>query len=145
MARDYNIHVTWRGAGSKQAYGGGNLARINRGAPSGTKEKENSNLKGLVSIGLGFRIAQMGNGTFGAFTENRLRQRKFQKGLTFGKYAVGIALNPALGSIYMATDLSYRTLQYQIRVQKENREADYYKRLSGNNSYSNSRYRGGFA
>jgi len=33
---------------------------------------------------------------------------------------------------------------YGIKTQKANRQADYYKRLSGNNTYSNSRYRGEF-
>jgi hypothetical protein len=139
--RDYNIHVNWRGQGSKQAFGGGNLTKMNRGKGN-NKEVTTGNLKGFAGLGLAFRGIQMANETFGAYTENRLRQREIQKGLTYAKYATGIALNPALGAVYMATDLSYRTLQYNIGIQKQSREADYYKRLSGNNASSGSRYRG---
>lgn len=139
--RDYNIHINWRGHGSKQAFGGGNLTKMNRGIDN-EKEITVGNLKGFASLGMVFRGTQMLNETFGAYTENRLFQRKVQKGITFAKYGVGIALNPALGAVYMASDISYRTLQYNIGIQKQNREAGYYRRLSGNNSNSGSRYRG---
>jgi len=144
MGDNYNIHVNWRGNGSKQAFGGGNLTKMNRGTQSSNKEITAGNLKGFAGLGMTFRVAQMGTELQGSFTENRLRQRQVRVGLTFAKYAVGIALNPALGGIYAVSDLSYRALQYGIEVQKKNREADYYRRLSGNNSYSNSRYSGGF-
>lgn len=139
---DYNIHINWRGTGSKQAFGGGNLAKMNRGTQQNNKEITIGNLKGFASLAMAFRGAQMSNETFGAYTENRLFQRKMQKGLTYAKYATGIALNPALGAVYMASDIGYRTLQYNVGIQKQNREADYYRRLSGNNSNSGSRYRG---
>jgi len=139
--RDYNIHVNWRGEGSKQAFGGGNISKMNRGQQN-KKELTIGNLKGFAGLGLAIRGMQMGNETFGAYTNNRLRQRKIQRGITFAKYGIGLALNPALGAIYMASDLGYRTLQYNIGIQKQNREADYYKRLSGNNSNSGSRYTG---
>lgn len=142
MGKDYNIHVNWRGQGSKQAYGGGNIAKMSRGQQAKHKELGVGNLKGFASLGLAIRMGQMANETFGAYTENRLQQRKYQKGMTFVKYGIGIALNPALGAVYMAQDLGYRTLQYNIGIQKQNREANYYKRLSGNNSNSGSRYRG---
>ncbi len=144
--KDYHIHVTWRGQGSKQAFGGGNLAKMNNGTTNtNTKSLTSTNLKGFAGIGLAFRMAQMGNEVFGAYTEDRLKQRQRQVGLTFVKYGVGIALNPVLGSAYMLQDLSYRSLQYTIGIQKQNREADYYKRLSGNNANSGSRYRGNYA
>ncbi|NOQ50268.1 MAG: hypothetical protein GQ557_01210 [Mycoplasmataceae bacterium] len=138
--RDYNIHINWRGTGSKQAFGGGNLAKMNRGTTQNNKELTAGNLKGFASLGMAFRVAQMGTEIQGSFTENRLRQRKQRVALTFAKYATGIAINPLLGGVYAGTDLMYRSLQYNIKVQKQNREADYYRRLSGNNSFSNSRY-----
>ena len=140
MARDYNINVNWRGKGSKNAFGGDNIAKTSRG--SGDKGITRTNLKGFAGVGLAFRGSAMANETFGAYTENRLRQRKVAKGLTFAKYAVGIYTLGPVGVAYMASDLGYRTLQYNIGIQKQNREANYYKRLSGNNSSSGSRYRG---
>jgi len=40
--------------------------------------------------------------------------------------------------------LAYRGLQYNIRVQKQTREARYYRRLSGNTTNSGSRYVGDY-
>lgn len=95
---------------------------------------------------MAFRATQMGTEIFGAYTENRLVQRRMRAGLTFAKYAVGFAtVGPVLGSVYMATDLTYRSLMYNIGIQKKSREADYYKRLSGNNASSGSRYRGNYS
>ena len=64
--------------------------------------------------------------------------------MTFAKYGIGLAINPVAGGIYMASDLAYRGVMYGVKIQKENREADYYKRLSGNNAFSGSRYRGDY-
>ena len=139
--KDYTINVNWRGKGSRSAFGGDNIAKTSRGV-SKDGGITRTNLKGFAGVGLAFRAGAMGNETFGAYTENRLRQRKVAKGLTFAKYAVGIYTLGPVGVAYMASDLGYRTLQYNIGIQKQNREANYYKRLSGNNSSSGSRYRG---
>jgi len=144
MAKDYNINITYRGKGTKQAFGGGNLTKMNTGNQN-TRENTSHNLRGFAGIGMAFRMGQMGNETLGAYTGDRLRQRRGQVGITFAKYAVGITTLGAIGVAYMASDLTYRTLQYNIGVEKKNREADYYKRLSGNNSRSGSRYRGDYA
>jgi hypothetical protein len=142
--RDYNIHINWRGSGSKQAFGGGNLAKMNRGQQKDNKEITAGNLKGFAGLGLAFRGAQMATETLGNFTNDRLRQRKQRVGLTFAKYATGIYINPALGGVYALSDISYRSLQYSIGLQKSNREAEYYRTLSGNNANSGSRYRGDY-
>jgi hypothetical protein len=139
--RDFNIHVNWHGGGSKLAFGGSNIAKTSRGGGD-TQGVSQRNLRGFAGVGLAFRAGAMGNEIFGAYTENRLQQRKNAKGMTYAKYAVGVyALGP-IGVAYMASDLSYRTLQYNIGIQKQSREAGYYKRLSGNNANSGSRYRG---
>ena len=146
MGRDYNIHITWRGQGSKQAFGGSNLATSKRGTSRNTEGLSTKNLQGFVGIGMVFKTGQMSNEIVGAYTENRLGQRKFSVGMTMAKYVTaGVVLNPVLGGIYAVTDLSYRIAMYQIDVQKKSREADYYKRLSGNNSASGSRYRGSYS
>ena len=144
--RDYNINVIWRGEGSKQAFGGGNLAKMNTGLNTeSNKAITNVNLKGFAALGMAIRATQQGNELLGSYTENRLRQRKIQTGIQFGKYAIGIMLNPALGAVYATADLAYRAANYQIGLGKKNREADYYKRLSGNNASSGSRYRGSYS
>lgn len=142
--RDYNIHINWRGKGSKQSFGGGNIAKMSRGQQQNEKELTLGNLKGFAGLGLAFRTAQMGTEIIGNFSNDRLRQRKQRLGLTFAKYATGFALNPALGTAYMISDIGYRTAQYSIGLQKQNREANYYRTLSGNNANSGSRYRGDY-
>ena len=142
MAQDFNINVNLSGASSKPSAGGFNTKMTNKGFRA--KGKTVGSLKGLASAGLAFRTTQMGNEVFGAYTENRLQQRKNQVAITGAKYAYGIAMNPALGLTYMATDLAYRGVQYNIGIQKQNREANYYKSLSGNNTNSGSRYRGDY-
>lgn len=103
----------------------------------------NGNLKKIFSVGFGFNTLQKGNEIVGAYTENRLRQR-VNVGMTFAKYGIGTMVSPALGAVYAVSDLSYRGIMYGIRQQKSNREADYYKRLSGNNSFSGKRYSGDY-
>lgn len=143
--KNYTININWRGKGSKSAFGGDNIAKSSRNGGVKSSGISQRNLKGFAGIGLAFRAGAMGNETFGAYTENRLRQRRVSQGLTFAKYAVGIYTLGPIGVAYMASDLGYRTLQYNIGIQKQNREANYYKRLSGNNSSSGSRYRGALA
>ena len=145
MARDYNINIEIKGGGTRGAFGGGNLYRnkttLNKNAVG---DLTNFNLSKVINVGLAFNTAQKTNEIVGSYTENRLRQRKINMGMTFAKYGIGLAINPVAGSIYMASDLAYRGAMYGIKIQKENREADYYKRLSGNNAFSGSRYRGDY-
>ena len=143
--KDYNFTFTW-GAGVRPAFGGSNTAKHNTSLNSkNNKSVSNANLKGLASLGMAIRVTQQFNETLGSYTENRLRQRKIQVGMQFGKYAIGMMLDPVLGTAYAVTDLGYRTLSFGIQMQKKNRKADYYKRLSGNNTNSGSRYRGSYS
>jgi len=144
MGKNYTINVKWWGKGTRQAFGGGNISKMN-GNFQKNQEITSNNIRGVAKIGTVFKIAQMGNETVGAYTGDRLRQRKVQVGITMAKYGVGVAMFGPLGVAYMATDLGYRSLQYNIGINKQNREANYYKRLSGNNSNSGSRYRGDYA
>lgn len=150
MARDNQIIISVNGGDRRGAFGGGTVFRSKNSLNSGMyKGKDPSdiagiNLKKVLNIGLAFNTAQKANEAVGAFTENRLQQRRINTAMTFGKYAIGIAINPLAGGIYMASDLGYRSLMYAIDIQKKNREADYYRRLSGNNSFSGRRYRGDY-
>jgi hypothetical protein len=151
MARDYNINISVNGGNRRGAFGGGNLVR-SRGTLNSSmyKNQDNGenittgNLKKVLSMGMLFNTTQKANEGVGAYTENRLRQRKIDQGMTFAKYGIGLMVNPLLGGVYAGSDLAYRSAMYSIKVQKENRQADFYKRLSGNNSFSGSRYRGDY-
>ena len=151
MARDYNVNISVGGGNRRGAFGGGNLYKTKETLNSSMyKNQDNGenittgNLKRLFNVGLAFNTAQKANEIVGAYTENRLRQRKIDTAMTFTKYGIGIAINPVAGAIYAGSDLAYRATMYNIKIQKQNREADYYKRLSGNNAFSGSRYRGDY-
>jgi len=145
VPRDYNIVVSVGGENRRGAFGGGNLYKnkttLNKNAVG---DLTNFNLSKVINIGLAFNTAQKANEFIGARTENRLRQRKINVAMTFAKYGIGLVINPTAGAIYVASDLAYRSAMYNVKIQKENREADYYRRLSGNNAFSGSRYRGDY-
>jgi len=99
---------------------------------------------GFAGFGMAFKVAQKTNDIVGQYTSNTLRQRKGQVGINFAKYAVGAFYFGPIGLAYAAQDMAGQSVRYQIEIQKKNREADYYNRLSGNNSNSGSRYRGNY-
>jgi len=148
MPRDYNINISVKGGDRRGAFKGGNLSKSS-GTLDSNRENSNNistrNLSGILSVGLAFNSGQKGNEIIGAATENRLRQRRTNSGMTFAKYAIGIRLNVPLGLTYAVSDIGYRALQQGIRIQKQNRQANYLKKLSGNSSFSGSRYRGDYS
>lgn len=149
MPRDYNINISVGGGNRRGAFTGGNVSKtkdtLNTRKISEDGGEENEyNLGRLFSIGFFFNKAQQGNELAGAYTENRLRQKKFNVGMTFAKYGIGLAINPAVGGLYAAGDLAYRGISYGIERQKQNKEAMYYQRLSGNDANSGRRYRGDY-
>lgn len=110
----------------------------------GGDEASTYNLSRIFSVGLLFNKAQQLNEIAGAYTTNTLRQKKINTGMTFAKYGIGIAINPAVGLAYAGGDLLYRQIQYNVATQKQNRQADYYNRISGNAQFSGRKYRGNF-
>lgn len=150
MPKDNNINVAVSGRDTRGAFGGGRVYtnRTTLSNVSGGKNDSNSitqsNLRNIFTVGLGFNIAQKLNEGVGAYTNDRLRQRRIETGMTFAKYGIGFAVNPIAGATYMASDLSYRSIMYNIRLQKRNREAMYFERLSGINSNSGSIYKGDY-
>ena len=112
---------------------------------NGGSEQSEFNLRRVFSVGLAFNSGQKANEIAGAFTENRLRQKKIDVGMTFAKYGIGLAINPVAGATYAISDLAYRGIMYNVGVQKKNREARYFRALSGNNSNSGTRYRGSYS
>ena len=150
IPRDYNINISIAGGNRRGAFSGGNIYKTRYTLDSGfydNNKGENiskGNLSKVLSLGLAFNTAQKANEMVGAYTENRLRQRKIDVGMTFAKYGIGLAINPIAGAVYAGSDLAYRGIMYGIKIQKQNREAEYFSRLSGNNSYSGSKYGGSF-
>ena len=145
MPRDYNINISIGGGNSRGAFGGGNVSKTkstlnSRGITNNSQPITENNLKRIFSVGFAFNKAQQTNEIVGAYTENRLRQKKVDVGLTVAKYGIGIAVNPAIGTAYAVGDIAYRGIQYGINIQKQNKQAEYYKELSGNNSFSGRRY-----
>ena len=150
MPRDYNINISVKGGNSRGAFNSGNVAKTKSTLNSNTRsnngeEISSSNLKGILTIGLAFNKAQQVNELVGAYTGNRLRQRKINTTMTMAKYAIGLSINPAVGAVYAVGDMAYRNISYGIQVQKKSREADYFRRISGNNANSGRRYRGDYS
>ena len=151
MPRDYNINISVGGGNRRGAFSGGNVSKTRTTLNSGKYRNQSSgdtissgNLRKVLTLGLAFNTAQKANEIVGAYTENRLRQRQVDTAMTFAKYGIGIAVNAPAGLVYAGSDLAYRGIMYGIKVRKQNRQADYFRRLSGNNSFSGSRYRGDY-
>lgn len=138
---NYNINFSVDG-GDKS--GSAKTVINKKQSPKQPSSLTQQNLKNASKALLSMSGVQAGNELLGSFTENRLRQRKINVGITFAKYGVAISMMPVAGTLYMVGDLSYKTAMYGIEVQKKNREADYFIRLSGNNANSGSRYRGSY-
>lgn len=152
MPRDWNINISVGGGNRRGAFNGGNVFRTRQTLDSAMYRRQQNgsnigkfNLKKVVNLGLAFNTFQKGNEIVGAHTEDRLRQRKVDVGMRYAKYAIGISIKPVTGGIYAISDMAYRAIMYSVELQKKNREANYYKRLSGNNSFSGSRYRGDYS
>lgn len=102
----------------------------------------NYNFKSIAKVGLAIRGTRMLNEAVGSYTENRLGQKRFNKNMLFGSYAIGIAKFGAFGASYAGIDMGYRVAMYNIDQGKKNREAVEKRRISGNNAYNGIR-RGG--
>jgi hypothetical protein len=150
MPRDNNINVSYVDSDKRGAFGGGRMYvnKTTLSRVSGGKDDANnittSNLRNVFTIGLAFNIGQKLNEAVGAYTNDRLRQRRVNTGMTFAKYAIGLSINPAIGGAYLIGDMTYRATMYGIDLNKRNREAMYNERLSGINANSGSRYRGDY-
>lgn len=149
MPVSHRIDITVSGGDRRQAFNAGNVVRnkqslneknLGNNGDAVTKK----NLSKVINVGLAFNLAQRGTEAMGAYTNNRLRQRRQEAAMTFAKYGIGLMINPVGGAIYAGTDLAYRGMMYNIKIQKQNREAEYFRNLSGNNSHSGRRYKGDY-
>lgn len=118
--------------------------KLNRGKGRG-KLSENVhkiNFKSIAKLGLGIRTARMANEVVGAYTGDRLTQRRVTTAMTFLQYGVGIAYAGGLGVFYAAADLGYRGLMQNNEIALNNQKAGFLKNLSGNNARNQGRNSG---
>lgn len=100
------------------------------------------NFKSIAQIGLAIRGFRMGNELLGAYSGNRLRQRRVNTSMLFGSYMIGIAKFGAFGAAYAGIDLAYRTTMHNIEVGKNDRQSQILENKSGNNRTNMGRNRG---
>jgi hypothetical protein len=116
---------------------------------NGTKRKgKNSenlhkvNFKSIAKLSLGIRTVRMANELVGAYTGDKITQRRVTTAMTFAQYGIGIAVAGGFGAFYAAGDLAYRAFNQTNQVMIDNQMAGYIKNLSGNNARNQSRSRG---
>lgn len=122
----------------------GDGRKLNKGRGRGANYRgiHQINFTSVAKLGLALRQVRMGNEMVGAYTGDKLTQRKVQTGLTFAQYGVGVAVAGPIGIAYAAGDLAYRSLNYEIQRTKNNQIANYTRELSGNSARNHSRTSG---
>lgn len=100
------------------------------------------NFKSIAKLGIGIRTARMANEVVGAYTGDKLTQRRLTTAMTFGQYGVGIAYAGGLGVFYAAADLGYRGLMQNNEISLNNQKASFLRDLSGNNARNQGRNSG---
>lgn len=119
-----------RGGGGRKPYIRGKLG----------ENTMNINFKSMAKIGLGIRQSRMANEAVGAYTQNRLKQARFNAAVQFATYGIGIAKFGVFGAVYAAGDLGYKAVMYEIDRGKKNRFASHIREISGIGARSNSRH-----
>jgi hypothetical protein len=116
---------------------------------NGTKRKgKNSenlhkvNFKSVAKLSLGLRTARMANEVVGAYTGDRLTQRRVTTAMTFAQYGIGIGIAGGFGVAYAAGDLAFRGLMHNNEITLNNQKAGFLRDLSGNNARNQGRNRG---
>lgn len=118
--------------------------KLNRGTGRGANYRSihQINFTSVAKLGLGLRQTRMANESVGSYTGDKLTQRKVEQALTVSQYGVGLAVAGPIGVAYAAGDIAYRSLNYSIKVSRENQISTFIKNLSGNNARNNSRSSG---
>jgi hypothetical protein len=118
--------------------------KLNRGSGRG-KLSENIhkvNFKSIAKLGLGIRTLRMANEMVGAYTGDKITQRRVTTAMTFTQYGIGIARLGGMGAFYAAADIGFRAFNQTNQVMIDNQMARYIKDLSGNNARNQSRSSG---
>jgi hypothetical protein len=100
------------------------------------------NFKSVAKLSLGLRTARMANEVVGAYTGDRLTQRRVTTAMTFAQYGIGIGVAKGFGVFYAAGDLAFRGLMHNNEITLNNQKAGFLRDLSGNNARNQGRNRG---
>lgn len=106
---------------------------LTKGKMRGVTSKNimNTGFKKVAQLGVAIRGFRMANEAVGAYTNNRIRQKRTQALMTMATYGVGIKVAGPIGIAYAASDLAYRGLMHNIDVGKQNDEARMRRNLMG--------------
>ena len=118
--------------------------KLNRGRGRG-KLSENVhrvNFKSVAKLGIAIRTVRMANELVGAYTGDRLTQRRISTAMTFAQYGIGIKVAGGLGVFYAGADIGYRALMQNNDINISNQKAGFLRELSGNNARNQGRNRG---
>ena len=117
---------------------------IKQGQMRGVTSKNimDHSFKKVAQLGVAIRGVRMANEIVGSYTNNRVRQKRTQRNLTFATYAVGIKVAGPIGLAYAASDMAYRGLMHAIDVGKQSDKARMTRELMGINVRENTRSRG---
>lgn len=107
-----------------------------------SKNIMDTGFKKVAQLGVGIRAARMANEVVGAYTNNRVRQKRTQRNMMFATYAVGIKVAGPIGIAYAASDMAYRNVMHNIQINRNNDEARMRREIMGITARENSRRRG---
>lgn len=115
--------------------------KMNRGKGRGANYRgiHEINFTSVAKLGLGLRQVRMANELVGAYTGDRLTQRKVQTAQLFAQYAIGIKVAGVIGVAYAVGDMAFRSAGFEIARSRENQKARFLRELSGNNARNQSR------
>lgn len=118
--------------------------KLNKGTGRGANYQSihDINFTSVAKLGLALRQVRMANELVGAYTGDKLTQRRVQTALTFAQYGVGLAVAGPIGVAYAAGDLAYRGINYEIQRTNQNTKARIIRDLSGNVARNHSRQSG---
>lgn len=139
LVTNINLNVS-----SRQEEVKNDARKMNRGGGRGANYRgiHEINFTSVAKLGLGLKQLRMGNELVGAYTGDRLTQRRFQTGQLFAQYAIGVKVAGPLGVAYAVGDMAFRGASFQIERNRRNQLASFMRDLSGNNARNQSRLSG---
>ncbi len=111
-------------------------------APTTKQVSERSAVKSLVYARTLKDVGMMFGSRVGDYTGNRALQRKINRANRLASIGLMGALNPVVGGIALASYMAEDGLDLGIRIMRNNQQARYSMRVSGNTETSGSRYGG---
>ena len=114
---------------------------LRKGQMRGVTSKNimNTGFKKVAQLGVALRATRMANEVVGAYTNNRVRQKRTQMVQTMATYGIGIKVAGPIGIAYAAGDMAYRSIMHNIDIGRSNDEARMRRELMGINARQNSR------